>query len=155
MGKNSMWIYHSHNKSHLYKQNIYTANKVKYGVTAMSVHVKSSQVNNNWHIQITHCTWYILEVSWTGSVSHLWISLNIQHERTDAVSRLLTHFYFFIVFEGCADKPAGKFNGFESVVSRAALFPVEEQVVVAHGIVGINGVQGVMDLLWNKIIVHF
>lgn len=73
--------------------------------------------------------------------------LNIQHERADAVIRFLTHFHLLVVFQRRADKPAGKFKRLKSVVSHAALFPIEEQVIVAQRIIGFNGVQGVFDLL--------
>ncbi len=57
------------------------------------------------------------------------------------------HFHPLPVIKRCGNKPSGEFNRFKSAVSRAGLFPEEEEAVVPVRVIGLNAIQWVTDLL--------
>ncbi len=57
------------------------------------------------------------------------------------------HFHPLPVIKRCGNKPSGEFNRFKSAVSRAGLFPEEEEAVVPVRVTGLNDIQGAIDLL--------
>lgn len=73
--------------------------------------------------------------------------LILKCEVCGSVSWHRVHFHPLPVIKRCGNKPSRTFNRFKSAVSRAGLFPEEEEAVVPVRVIGLNDIQGATDLL--------